>query len=328
MIRPDRKPPYNIWAQAVYLVSTEIKGRASIKVARDLGITQKSAWFLMHRIREGYDAMISEILASGGFDGVTEIDEVAIGGRVGSMNAKSYRSFKRRGGGTGFRGKAIMIGAKNRDTSKVVTKVIDKRDRQTLLGFVDEVTKEGSTVMTDEAKGYWNMMNRTHKTVNHSKRKCATKDGVSTNNIEGHWSLMDRGRHGIYHKFSEKHLSRYGNEFSGRGNDRRKDTIEQIVLIANAMIGRRMSYADLIMPNGKRNFSRLTSVEIRFGAIKKKWNEWAQALDMFADPDVTVDLARRVNGTLKYEWMRECKALRWTDKSKVEAMRLACVDLV
>ena len=139
---------------------------------------------------------------------------------------------------------------------------------------------------------------------------------------------MDRGRHGIYHKFSEKHLSRYGNEFSGRGNDRRKDTIVQIELIANSLIGRRMSYPDLIMPNGKRNFSRLTRVERRFGKIKKKWNEWAHVLDTFADPDVTVDLARKVNGALKYYWMRECKSLRWTDKSKVEGMRLAYVDLV
>lgn len=131
--------PLSKWGKGIYMMTMEIKGRASIKIARDLGIEQKRAWHLMHRIREAYACMILKLITDGGFEGITEIDETAVGGTVKSMNRKSYRSFKERGGGTGFKGKEIVIGAKNRETGKVVATMIDNRSSETLQTFVEKV---------------------------------------------------------------------------------------------------------------------------------------------------------------------------------------------
>ena len=296
--------PLSKWGKGIYMMTTEIKGRASIKIARDLGIEQKRAWHLMHRIREAYACMILKLITDGGFTGVTEIDETAVGGKVKSMNRKSYRSFKERGGGTGFKGKEIVIGAKNRETGKVVAAMIDDRSSETLQTFVENVTQGGSTVVTDEARGYKNMSDRKHMSVNHSIKQFVN-GMASTNGVESFWSIFKRGLEGIYHKVSPKHLSRYIFEFSGRFNDRPKDTIRQMELIAAAMVGRRLTYADLIKPTGKYNAGNMSKLDKDF----KIWSAWDEVLSAYYGEE-----ARDKNEALQawenrpqIQWIRERK---------------------
>ena len=287
-------------------MTTELKGKSALKLSRDIGVTHRTAWFMTHRIRKSYSSMLDDLIAQGGFEGTTEFDETAVGGKVKSMNAKSYKSFKERGGGTGFSGKEIVIGAKNRETGKVVARVIEDRKRETLQGFVTGMTKRGSTIMTDEAVGYKQIPDRKHLSVNHSVNKFV-KGMASTNGVESFWSLFKRGLDGVYHKVSPKHLARYVDEFCGRNNDRPEDTVRQMELMMKAMVGQRLTYEDLIRPNGKDNFSRQTRIERE----RERYNRYVEMSQKILIKDMTALVAMR----LKTEVEEALKGLDWDEES-------------
>ena len=223
---------YRAWAFAIYLMNTNIKGVSSMRLHRDLGITQKSAWFMAHRLRE---ALKEEGTL---FAGPVEIDETFVGGKE-----KNKHASKKLRAGRGTVGKATVVGAKDRTTNRVSAAVVDGTDAKTLQGFVGENAAPGATVYTDDHGGYQGMP-FDHETVKHSVSEYV--NGMAhTNGIESFWALLKRGYHGTYHHMSEKHLGRYVGEFAGRHNDRPADTIDQMQTMARNMNGKRLRYQDL-----------------------------------------------------------------------------------
>ena len=150
---------YRVWAMAIYLLTTNLKSVSSMKLHRDLDICQKSAWFLAHRLREGWN------LPSAKLDGPVEVDETYIGGKRKNTSNAKRKALK--GTGRGAVGKVAVVGAKDRATKQVTAKVVTETDRATLQGFVVETAAPGATVYTDEASAYQGMP-FDHKTVKHS----------------------------------------------------------------------------------------------------------------------------------------------------------------
>ena len=139
---------YREWAIAIYLLSTNLKGVSSMKLHRDLNITQKSAWYLAHRLREGWKAG-----NSGMFTGPVEADETYIGGKRKNMPKAKRAKLT----GRGAVGKAIVIGAKDRETNRVTARTIRNTEGPTLKGFVAEHAAPGAKVYTDESSSYHGM---------------------------------------------------------------------------------------------------------------------------------------------------------------------------
>ena len=232
-IMESSKLPLQKWAIAIYQMTTSLKGVSSMKLHRDLGISQKSAWHMLHRIRKAMES--GDVM----FAGPVEVDETYIGGKEGNK----HESEKINAGG-GTVGKTPVVGAKDRGTNQVSAQVVDSTDAPTLHNFIRRTTDEGAIVYTDDARAYWNMP-RAHESVQHSVGEYV-KGMAHTNGMESFWALMKRGYTGIYHKMSDKHLHRYVSEFEGRHNDRPLDTLTQMVSIVRGAVGKRLRYADLI----------------------------------------------------------------------------------
>ncbi len=235
------KLSYQIWAMATYLMMTGIKGVSSMKLHRDLEITQKTAWFLAHRIRESWNDKNNWLKSEMKFSGPVECDETYIGGKE-----KNKHESKKLHAGRGGVGKTAVIGVKDRKTRKVKAQVVNNVDALHLTAFVSKSVKPGSTVYTDENPSYGAIEGRyEHETVNHGAGEYVTGE-AHVNGVEGFWSMFKRGFYGTYHKMSKRHLDRYVNEFTGRGNVRDLDTLKQMESAVQGMEGKRLRYSDLI----------------------------------------------------------------------------------
>ncbi len=230
---------YRIWAIAIYLMHTGIKGTASMKLHRDLGIAYTSAWHLSHRIRECWsDNQDDEQLA-----GPVEVDETFVGGKRKNMSNAKRKELAGTGRGGLGSGKAAVVGLKDRDSNEIRAEVVQRTDAKTLHGFIGKHTDREATVYTDEAKAYQSLPYR-HDSVKHSASEYVKGD-VHTNGMESFWSMFKRGHKGTYHQMSPKHLHRYVREFAGRHNARGLDTVDQMEGMVPRMEHKRLKYEDL-----------------------------------------------------------------------------------
>ena len=209
-----------------YQFATNLKGVSSMKVHRDLHITQKSAWFMVHRLRESWKTLAGVT----DMKGLVEIDETYIGGREGNK----YEDRK------GTAEKNIVVGI--RDTNTVSASVVPEATKARLEHFVGQHRDAESKTYTDQNPAYSGLVN--HESVNHSVGEYV-RGQAHINGMESFWAMLERGYDGTYHHISHGHLHRYVNEFAGRHNIRSMDTTGMMVVVAENIAGQRLKYFDL-----------------------------------------------------------------------------------
>ena len=239
--------PLRKWAIAIYLVLTSLKSVSSMKLHRDIGVSQRAAWFMLHRIREAWGEDDDEP-----FDGPVEVDETYMGGKRKNMSNAQRRALK--DAGRGAVGKTAVVGIKDRATNEVRAEVVTDTTGETLQDFVEENTEEDATVYTDDAKAYKGV-EREHEAVRHSVSEYV-RGQAHTNGIESFWAMLKRAHGGTFHKISPKHLQRYVSEFAGKHNIRNSDTLSQMRDTVARLVGRNLLYRDLIARNGLSNAGR------------------------------------------------------------------------
>ena len=228
--------PLHKWLYAMYLLVTARKGISSLQLSKQIGITQKSAWFVLGRLREACGADLKVLR------GIVEVDEAYIGGLEVNKHAS-----KRRRLGRGAVGKAAVLGMRERGGRTVALHVEDV-NTASLHRAIHKHIEVGSTIHSDEHAAYQGLggLFFQRATVNHGAGEYV-RDGVHTNSIESVWAVMKRGIHGVYHKTSEKHLGRYVNEFTFRLNEGnvKRHTFERLNDLIAAAGRRRITYKEL-----------------------------------------------------------------------------------
>lgn len=197
--------PLRKWFIAIWLFMTHRKGISSVQLSKDIGVTQKTAWLMLHRMRQCFGEQDKDVM----LNGVVEIDETFIGGK----NKNRHKDKKvKHCTGRSFKDKAPVFGMLQRG-GKVIAKVVSNTKAKTLRVEIDKTIKRGSTIYSDE----WNYGDLSrkynHAFINHCYGVYGIGD-VTTNSIEGFWSILKRGIIGVYHRVSKKHLQKYLYEFT------------------------------------------------------------------------------------------------------------------
>ncbi|MCX6249580.1 MAG: IS1595 family transposase [Bacteroidetes bacterium] len=233
----DTKIPLRKWFMALYIFSSHKKGISSHQLAKDIGTTQKTAWFMLHRLRYAFDHPNFKKELTGH----VEADETYIGGE-----GKNKHKDKKQAGtqGRSLKDKTPVFGLMERG-GNIITQVVPDTKRETLQTIIFDNVQADSTISTDEWNAYNGLSKKyEHLIVNHSAKEYV--NGMAhTNDLECFWSHLKHGIDGIYHWVSTKHLDSYADEFSLRFNTRKDSTNQRFDLILGNVIGR-LTYKDLI----------------------------------------------------------------------------------
>jgi transposase-like protein len=225
----------DLWLSAMWIVANSKNGVSSYEMARSLGITQKSAWFLNHRIRL---AMQTGTFAK--LDGVIEVDETFIGGKARNMH-KHIREHKITG--TGGKDKTVVAGIMERGGEMRAT-VVSNTKRVTLQAGIRENVETGAIIYSDALSSYSGLEHDyVHETVDHAEKYVEGK--IHVNGVENFWSLLKRGLHGTYVSAAPFHLFRYLDERMFTFNERDLDDLGRFLAVVSTIAGRRVTYAAL-----------------------------------------------------------------------------------
>jgi transposase-like protein len=231
----DSPIPLEKWLTAAWMLIGCKNGISSYEVHRGLGITQKSAWFMLHRIRLA--------MQEGGFNklgGEVELDETFIGGKARNMHkAKRERVITRRGP----QGKEVVFGMVERG-GKVIAGHVDSRKKKDLQPIIRDRVEAGTAIFSDELKSYDGLeSDYQHAVINHAVEY--VNGNVHTNTMENFWSLLKRGLHGTYISVEPFHLFRYIDEQAFRYNNRKATDAERFASVMKQIVGRRLTYRQL-----------------------------------------------------------------------------------
>lgn len=231
--------PLHKWVYAMYLLVTARKGISSMQLAKEIGVTQKSAWFMLHRLREACGKDLTKL------QGLIEIDETYVGGI--EANKHEHKKLK---AGRGTVGKTPVLGMRERGKGGRTKAVkLANTDAQTIQDVIVQNVEVGSILHTDEHGAYRDMggLFFSHESINHSQGEFV-RDGVTTNSIESVFAVLKRGLIGVYHHASAKHLGRYVDEFAFRLNEGNvaRHTLQRLDSFVSGVAGKRLTYKALI----------------------------------------------------------------------------------
>lgn len=221
------------WFIVIYLFLSDKKGMSSIQIAKYIGVTQKTAWFMLFRIRHNLENKI--ILQ---FKGVTQVDETYVGGKN-----------RKRGGKKGTQGRSTKIKTPVMgllSDGMIYTQVVPDTKARTLKPIIYDLVEEGSTIVSDEWRAYIGLSKYyNHEVVKHKQKEYVNKKGYHVNSVEGAWGHLKRMLKSTYIFASRKHLSKYCKEFDFRYNTRNfDDGLRFTQFVASAY--KRLKYKDLI----------------------------------------------------------------------------------
>lgn len=230
------KLPMVKWFMAIYLIANNKKGIASTQLATSIGVTQKTSWFMLHRIRKSLDQSDVKL------QGIVSSDEAVVGGKNKNRHSEKKLAYSY---GRNFKDKVPVLGMMEKDG--LVKTVVLPSMRHSLIKYeVLNTVKRGSILVTDEYGAYKSMKKYyQHCINNHLKRMYVSKEGYSSNNIEGFWSHLKRMIIGVYHGVSRKHLQKYCDELTFRFNTRSLNTGERFKLLISK-INTPIKYKQLI----------------------------------------------------------------------------------
>jgi transposase-like protein len=244
------KLPLRVWFGAIWLTTTTSKGISSLNLSKQLGITQKSAWFVLSRIREMFASTEPDMLLTG----TIEADETYIGGKEKNKSKKVRAANKAKAQELSGKKrnvypidtKTAILGILQKDGKIRVQPMVDN-SRETLVPLLKNNISADATVVTDGLRAYHKLGDvfKHHVIVNHNNDEWV-KDGFTTNDIESFWAIFKRGITGVYHQLSDKHLQRYCDEYSQRFNNRKDKNIDRFAEAVSKTANTRITYKRLI----------------------------------------------------------------------------------
>ena len=227
--------PLHKWVYVMYLVVTARKGISSLQLAKEIGVTQKTAWFMLGRLRDACGDDFQKL------QGIVEVDEVYIGGKERNKHAD-----KKMNAGRGPVGKQAVLGLRQRG-GKSIAKPIESTGKESLHSEISRHVQVGSTVCTDEHQSYEGLKGFEHGHVKHSAGEYVGANDIHINSAESMWALVKRSLYGTWHHVSRKHLGRYLNEATFRLNEGnvKNHTLDRLESFAAKAFGHRITYKEL-----------------------------------------------------------------------------------